>query len=143
QFCNKDGASVLILGPYAKCELFEIDDLALFFTLNMASDAARAANPSAEAGANFCNHITPTLVSLPSGDTLIQAQTGISGFTCHPSPKALARSLFLRYDEKSSFMQNTTDDTLCRDGDKFIDVHDKSLFAWETSLPGNPSGYVN
>ena len=143
QFCNKDGASFSIIftfGPYAKCDLFEIDDLALFYILNMASASARAANPSAEAGANFCDHITDGTVRTLSGDALIQNQTGINGFTCHPTPAALNRSLFLRQSEKSSFMQGTTDDVLCKDGDKFIDVHDKSIFAWEATLPNNPSG---
>ena len=44
KFCNKQGAqsrSVSTFGPYDKCELFEIDDLALFYILNMASANAR------------------------------------------------------------------------------------------------------
>ena len=146
QFCNKQGASfslILNFGPYDKCKLFEIDDLALFYILNMASASAQAANPSAEAGANFCSHITDGTVKSLAGDTLIQSQTGINGFTCHPTPAALNRSLFLKQNEKSSFMQGTTDDVLCDDADKFIDVHDKSIFAWEAKLVGAPSGNAN
>ncbi|HEY2748614.1 MAG TPA: hypothetical protein VGL86_28530 [Polyangia bacterium] len=148
QFCNKQDAqfSVLIsFGPYDKCKLFEIDDLALFYILNMSSVGSNpgAFPASAEAGANFCDHITDGTVKTLSGDALIQSQTGIDGFTCHPSPAALNRSLFLKQAEKSSFLAGTTDDVLCSDGDKFIDAHDKSIFAWETTMATAPSGNVN
>ncbi len=148
QFCNKDGATPSLLGitleTDAKCQLFEIDDLALFYVLNMASASARNANPSAAAGADFCGHLTTGNVLITGGcTTLIGTLVGINGFGQYPTPAALNRSLFLRNSEKSSFMQDTTDDILCSDGDKFIDVHDKSIFAWETTLPGNPSGRPN
>ncbi len=151
QFCNKDNAKVSFLGLTIandpKCKLFQIDDLALFYILNMASAGARAANPSAEAGANFVGHITDGTVKgalnllggIGQQDNFLQGQTGITGFTSHPSPKALNRALFLRQNEKSQFLQDTTDDVLCKDGDKFIDVHDKSIFAWETPLVGQPA----
>ncbi|HZS41070.1 MAG TPA: hypothetical protein VFF06_29780 [Polyangia bacterium] len=141
KFCNKDGATTSPLpGTYAKCDLFEIDDLALFFLLSMSSQK-NGGNASAVNGANFCNYIKPALVR-GAAPLIIEGSLGtnINGFTCTPTPEALTRSLFLRQTEKSSFLQNTTDDILCVDGDKFIDVHDKSLVAWEMKLPNNPSG---
>jgi hypothetical protein len=147
QFCNKEGANPTVLGigfgPYKKCGLFEIDDLALFYILNMQTDASNASNPSAKAGADFCGHMTSGDL-LASGCSLaISSQVGIDGFGQFPTPAALNRSLFLRNNEKSSFMQSTTDDVTCSDGDKFIDVHDKSIFAWETKFVGAPSGNAN
>lgn len=156
QFCNKAGANPTVLGipfgPYPKCGLFRIDDLALFYILNMSSVASNKgafpasadhANPGGGNyydGADFCSHMT-------SGDLLqtgcalaIGGQTGITGFGQYPTPTALNRSLFLRQNEKGSFLQSTTDDVQCSDGDKFIDVHDKSIFAWETRMVNAPSG---
>ncbi|MCA1664079.1 MAG: hypothetical protein LC659_07415, partial [Myxococcales bacterium] len=67
QFCNKEGANPTVLlipfGPYKKCGLFQIDDLALFYILNMQTNASNASNASAKSGADFCAHIT-------SGDLL-------------------------------------------------------------------------
>jgi hypothetical protein len=156
QFCNKQGAQFSValvpFGPYDKCKLFRIDDLALFYILNMSSEAsntgafpasAESADPANNDyydGANFATHITDSTVQSSVnllGDGFLQGQVGIDGFTRHPTPAALNRSLFLRATEKSAFLQGTTDDILCSDGDKFIDVHDKSIFAWETTMPNS------
>lgn len=148
QFCNKDGANptlgpIPLGGPFAKCKMFEIDDLALFYILNMQTDASNASNPSAKSGADFCGHITSGGLLATGCPLAIEGQVGITGFTRFPTPAALNRSLFLRNGEKSSFMQSSTDDVTCADGDKFIDVHDKSIFAWETKLVTAPSGNSN
>jgi hypothetical protein len=147
QFCNKEGATATVLlipfGPYKKCGLFEIDDLALFYILNMQTNASQASNPSAKSGADFCGHMT-------SGDLLstgcalaIGSTVGIDGFAQFPTPASLNRSLFLTASEKQQyapFLGTTTDDVLCSDGDKFVDVHNKSIFAWETTMANAPSG---
>jgi len=146
QFCNKDKAAftfILPFGPYAKCGLFKIDDLALFYVLNMASDSIRTDktnHPSAYYTSNFCENIQDGTVKAAAlgGLANLESQTGIQGFKCAPTPHALNRALFLRQDEKSSFMAGTTDDIVDSDGDKFIEVHDKSIFAWETPLVGHP-----
>ena len=156
KFCNKAGAKPTALGltfplgnpnGYPACGLFEIDDLALFYILNMqskdSSQKPTSSNASAVSGADFCGHLT-------SGDLLatgcsaplvgIGSQVPIAGFGQYPTPASLNRALFLRASEKPSFLQATTDDTLCADGDTFIDVHNKSIFAWETTMPSAPSG---
>ncbi len=140
-FCNKQNASALGF-TFGHCNMFEVKDLALFYILNMASSAARAANPSAKSGADFCGHLTTSNPIFTVGcSTLIGTLVGINGFGQFPTPTALNRSLFLRSNEKSSFLAGTTDDIVCNDGDKFIDVHDRSIFAWETTLVANPSGF--
>lgn len=155
QFCNKEGAK-LALGPiplttYKQCELFKVDDLALLFVLNMASDSIRMDEDRYEttySKASFREQIMSGtvktfIVDNGVGDSLLEAQTGITGFTRFPMPKALTRSLFLRPNEQSSFLQNTIEPVRCRDGDLFTDVHDESIFAWETTLANNPSGFPN
>ncbi|HEX8953576.1 MAG TPA: hypothetical protein VF945_17085, partial [Polyangia bacterium] len=155
KFCNKEGANPTALGiplggPYHQCDMFEIDDLALFYMLNMQTKNGSnkfgnagtpvSSNPSAVSGADFCGHIKPTLIK-STCSTVIEGSLGtnITGFTQYPQPRALNRSLFLRNADKSSFMQQSTDDATCADVDKFIDVHDKSLFAFETSMVNAPT----
>jgi hypothetical protein len=150
RFCNKDGA-IALSRTFAKCRLFEIDDLSLLYALNLASDAVRmdaTRRATTYSKASFREQVTdPGLKGLISddtlGDTVLQGMVGITGFTRFPSPKALARALFLRASDSgtSQFLKDTTDPTTCTDGDQFIDVHDKSIFAWELPLGGNPSGF--
>jgi hypothetical protein len=155
-FCNKEQAAIGFLGLTLyhdrQCELFKIDDLALFYILNMASDSVRKnpAYPSAYHGANFCEHIYDSTamaaMNLFGADSFLEGSNGthINGFRCYPSPQALNRSLFLKQNEQSQFMQDTTDPLTCKDGDRFTDVHDKSIFAWELAFPdmGNDTFYT-
>jgi hypothetical protein len=160
QFCNKAGAHVDIpiigvpLFNYTNaCDMFEIDDLALFYILNMASPSlisstqGTSRNDTTYKVANFCANIKDgTLTGAINllGDTLLlQDQIGITGFKCAPTPAALNRSLFLAQSEQSAFLQNTTDPVPCTDGDLFKDVHDKSIMAWETRMVNNPAGMIN
>ncbi len=153
QFCSKAGAQIS-LGPipltsYANaCDLFEIDDLALFYILNMASDTIRqdTTRPDTYKIASFCESVKDMtlkpLVSAAGGD-LLELQTQITGFKCYPTPAALNRSLFLQWSSQSSFLTSTTDPVKCTDGDLFKDVHDKSIMAWETTMVNNPAGLIN
>jgi hypothetical protein len=148
KFCNKPGATALGATFPNGCDMFQIDDLALFFVLNMQTDASNAPNPSAKSGADFCAHLTTGNILINTGCTtgLIEGNLGanIKGFKQFPTPAALARSLFLKRGvDGNSFMDNTTDDVKCSDADKFIDVHDKSIFAWETRMVNAPSGNNN
>lgn len=154
--CNKPGATVglgpiNLAGPYAKCDLFQIDDLALFFILNMSSVKNNSSYPSAYNGANFAAKIKPdglrTLLDNGLGDGVLQLQTKITGFNRRPSPAALVRTLFLRPAElralNMQFLLDTMEPVATKDGELFYDVHDKSITAWETRLPTNPNGRLN
>ncbi len=153
QFCNKEGASPkalgIGLGTYGKCQLFQIDDVGLFYILNMASDSIRKDKTryaTTYSKASFREQTTSDLVrnlvfDSSVGDALLTLQTSIDGFTRFPSPAALNRTLFLRPNEQSQFLQQTTVPVTCSDGDSFIDAHDQSIFAWEAPLSNNPSGF--
>ena len=146
-FCNKDNSQIgfggLNLISEARCQLFQINDLALFYILNMASDSVRKAD-GVKQFASFCEQMTDkslqSLLNNDFGSSLLQFQAGIDGFGCFPSPAALNRTLFLRPDEQSDFLKGVTEPIACSDGDLFTDVHDKSMFAWETTLFQNPAG---
>jgi hypothetical protein len=145
KFCNKQDAKALGF-TFDKCKMFEIDDLALFYILNMQTDASKATNPSAKSGADFCGHLTTGNVLITGGcpTALFSSIVGVDGFGQFSTPKALNRALFLKRGvDNNSFLNDTTDDQLCADGDKFIDVHDKSIFAWEAPMANAPSGNPN
>jgi hypothetical protein len=160
QFCNKPGAVLkdpiigITLKTYTNaCDMFQIKDLALFYILNMATPSLVKGTQGTDRQAttwqvgSFCENIKDSLVTgliNTLGETLLlEGQVGITGFKCQPTPKALNRSLFLRPNEQSSFMQNTTDPVACTDGDLFTDAHDKSIMAWETVMVNNPAGMIN
>lgn len=164
RFCNKNGATVTLgdwsFGNFAECEMFRVDDLALFFILSMA-DHSVTSTPAVKASryettyskASFLEQITsPVLYALlPDGETtghftdsLLEGPTGtnIPGFTRFPTPAAAARSLFIDQAHKSAFLKNATDAAVCNEGDRFLDVHNDSIFVWEAPVPGNPSGFA-
>jgi len=150
KFCNKPGASALGATFPNGCDMFEIDDLALFYILNMQTDASTSHNPSGsdKSGADFCGHLTTGNILITGGCAtgLIEGSLGanINGFKQFPTPAALNRALFLKRGvDGNSFMDATTVDQPCSDGDKFIDAHDKSIFAWETRMVNAPSGNPN
>jgi hypothetical protein len=167
--CNKDGAtvnlsifgiSIKVAGPYAPCTLFNIEDLGLFFALNMASQNARDINATnghntATPGADFCAHLkVKGGITDLAGATIIAAcheslgkalgiekLSGVNGFQQFPTPHALTRILLLeRGKGYNTFLDDTTDDARDSDGDFFKDVHQKTLVAWEAHLLNAPSG---
>lgn len=150
QFCNKEGAKSAGQ-TFARCKLFKIDDLALFFALNLASDTVRkdaTRRATTYSKASFREQIVDPafrtiVVDSDNGDRVLQGMVGIQGFTRFPTPKALGRALFLRDTDSgmSQFLKDTTEPVTCTDGDRFIDVHDRSIFAWEVTLADNPSGF--
>jgi hypothetical protein len=151
QFCNKQGATVPLFGTYNKCDLFQVDDLGLLYVTAMSSVNTNTHNAffnedfpqSAQTLSNFCDYIKPAAVKTVA-PAIIEGSalgTGINGFTCTPSPHALNVSLFLTASDKAAhnpLLNNTTDDITCSDTDKFIDVHNKSIFAWEAPMATHP-----
>jgi hypothetical protein len=154
KYCNKanwqikdplTGLITVASGQNA-CELFEIDDVALFYMLNMASANARNANPSAKNGADFCAHITlkgNLAVNQTTCPALIGSLIKISGFGQFPTPQALNRQLFLSDNEKPQGLKDTATDLFCSDNDDAIEAHNYSLVAWEAPFPNAPSGNPN
>jgi hypothetical protein len=157
KFCNKAGSRPIEIDPTKTldaCKLFEIDDVALFFALNLASPDVIAATKTTRfattySKASFREQIVdPEFRNLVTddvnGDNNLQGLIKIIGFTRFPTPKALARALFLDVTKDSgasNFLRETTLPLVCTDGDRFIDVHNKSIFAWELPLANNPSGF--
>jgi hypothetical protein len=153
KFCNKQDAHPVILGidlgSFHECELFEIKDIGYFFVLAMADHSITddPSRPETRSSASFRDKIQDKgmralVFDNGTGDFFLEQLVGISGFTRFPTPQAAARSLFLDHDHQSDFMKNSVDPVLCTDGDQFMQVHADSVFAWEATLPNNPSGYA-
>jgi len=168
--CSKAGAKITIPAnrTYAQpCQLFKIGDptgqtksggLAMFYALSMASASVvrppNPANPTEDpvrfqttySKSSFREQIVDSQVKAFASDGPLQGLVKITGFTAYPTPRALNRALFLNTDPQnpdpgaSDFLRNTMEPIICKDGDRFIDVHGKSIFAWELPIPNNPSG---
>lgn len=160
-FCSK--ANARITTPFVKtypvrCTLFKINDLAMFYALSMASASVvrppNPANPTEDpirfqttySKSSFREQIIDPQVKAFASDSSLQGLVKIVGFTVYPTPRALNRALFLSTDSTApdpgtpDFLRNTTEPITCTDGDRFIDVHAKSIFAWELPIADNPSG---
>ena len=162
QICNKEGAvlSLVILGipiqlstPQKACELFRIDDLALYFLLSFASDAVKDRDPYA----SFYNAIPSSVLKLAlasldaiSGGQALRLLTGIPGFAKYPTPSALARLLFMDNSRRADFLKSTLDlgpclptrpGTLCSNQDLlWQQFYNGSLFAIEAVHPRDAAG---
>ena len=160
RFCNKDHAKISVaglfsFGDFPECGMFQIDDLALFYVLTMADHGYVQSTKATRydttySKASFREAITsaPLKLVLPDSsfsDGLLQGplMTDIPGFTRFPTPQAASRSLFIDQAHASDFLKKTIDPVRCSDGDRFIDVHNDSIFAWEKAIPNNPSPFPN
>ena len=139
ELCNKNGARVTaVVGPvtvhypigggsYQRCELIRIPDAAVFYLQTIA-------------GTGRINLMASGLLgwvsSIPgfSGtmDSLIQGQSGITGFDTSPTPQAVNRLVFQPDNLRTAFTRDLLDPVQTRDGRDVRTVHPGTLFALET-----------
>jgi hypothetical protein len=140
--CNKQDAVIedplglgIPLQTYDRCDLMQIDNVALIFVQSMAyarngdgsfkTDDGRP-QPKAELEFNFDNFLIETIVS----SDILESSSGIEGFRFNPTPQALTKVLFL--DPTPEFMANVTESpTLTKYGDDFKVLHGGTLPVWE------------
>ncbi len=129
RFCNKEGARIVVagipaLGPYRRCELFEMDNVAEQYALSIAGRARIEFKPTL---LNALIDIGRTLGI--DTDEVLAYLSGIDGFGQSPTPEAFNR---LVYAPRNDFMQQIIDDPPTRDGVPVADRHDTMvLFTWE------------
>lgn len=164
-FCNKKDSRVLLIN-FGACELYKIDDLALFYLLsiigrdirdNQGLYPAETRDP-----ANFLNAIQSAAFRAAAGlgdnalgDAILEGSlggTGIPGFTRYPTPQAAARLLFMTPDnpKRASLLKDTTDTgacspqrpgTLCcNQNHSWGQHHDGVLFALERTYARDANG---
>lgn len=157
--CNRDGAyvnltilfiDIKIAGPAKPCELYRLDDLALYFLLSIADKSERQRDPYN----NFLNALLNGVLKAGAqalnlvgglGDLI-----GVPGFTDYPGPEQLARILFIDDSRRSDFFRTTLDlgacspkrpGTLCSNRNlPWRQDYDGALFALEAVRAPSGSG---
>ncbi len=129
RFCNKEGARIVVagiptLGPYRRCELFEIDNVAEEYALSIAGRARIEFKPS------LLNALIDIGASLGlDTDGVLAYLSGIEGFGQSPTPEAFNRLVFA---PRNDFMQEIIDEPPTRDGVPVAERHDTMVvFTWE------------
>lgn len=122
QLCNKPNAYVTMLGVsyplfgsgYAKCELTQIDDLAIFHAESIIGKSVVTIKDS-------------TLATVAT-HSLIEYMSGITGFGLYPTPESLDRFVFAPYN---AYLAGMYDDVPSFDGVPLKSRHNGTIFAWE------------
>jgi hypothetical protein len=137
QMCNKEGARLtvhvlgvpvtypLFGGSFPKCDLIEINNLAVFYVQSIVGKAEMVFNDP--------------VVSGVATDELMQEESGIDGFKKRPTPQALNRILALdRGNAPGScpvkipeFLDTVIDPVTDKDNHKYCAVHADTLQVWE------------
>ena len=162
--CNKQDAKVkdpfvgITLGTYNECQLFRIDNLAVFYLQSIAyakdgsgryiceNDAGafdstttattpegctsqgRRPRPKANFNYNWGTVVNGSL-DLFGGDKFLEDTVGIQGMRTHPTPQALNRVLFL--DPTPSYLTDIIDPMRDKEGDLYKAQHAGTLPVWE------------
>ena len=136
RFCNKEGAYISmtvggflpfrwpLVGDYAECELFEIEDMSVFYVdalLGQASLEFKGAINGVLTVGGFVVNI----------DEELESNSGIVGFDRTPTQAAIDRLIF---GERNDFMDLIIDAPLSSDGAPLETRHPDTIFAWE--VPG-------
>jgi hypothetical protein len=144
EVCNKEGATAsfsllgLIGGPYHRCEMLDIKDVAVFYTQSIAYAKDASGHVIMDGGAPVPKATLPLrlgrlldglLIDPLVTDDVLEAQSTIRGFRRHPTPQALARALLL--DPPPAFVRSMMDPAVCKDGDRYVDRHAGTLAAVE------------
>ena len=162
--CNKQGARVvdpfvgITLGTYNECQLFQVNNLAVFYLQSIAyaknasgqyiceNDAgafdstttaatpegcvSQGRRPRPKANFNYnWGTVVQGSIDLFGGDGFLEDTVGIDGMRTHPTPAALNRVLFL--DPTPSYLTNIIDPLRDREGDLFKAQHAGTLPVWE------------
>lgn len=123
--CNKQDAKVVaslgitvewpLTGGYSECELFEINDLALFYLRSMLPPAHEKRSEF-DLKDDVLLDIMDFANTFISADQMFEDSSGIDGMTLHPTSKALNRLVF--YGAQSDRFPNIADLDLAGLGDK-------------------------
>lgn len=134
-FCNGRGASIFggLVRFDDECDMFQIDSVARFFLLSVASPALRDRTDTfAKPAASFreairsgrlcrgaapdpagkCAGMLSTIDDGVNGDRVLEGIMGIQGFGRYPEPPATARALFMDLDGAMSGAPKRTQDLL-------------------------------
>lgn len=122
RLCNKQGAILdfdfavyPLWGSYEECELFEIDNLAVFYARSIVGAAEIVFKDA-------------VVAALPGTDWITESMSDITGFTTKPTPQALNRFVFA---PRNDFLRQLVDPPRTIDGAMLEERHPGTIFAWE------------
>ena len=136
RFCNKEGAYISmtvagflpfrwpLVGDYAECELFEIDDMSVFYVDALLGQASL----EFKGAINGVLSVGGVVVDI---DAELESNSGIVGFDRTPTQAAIDRLIF---GERNEFMGRIIDAPRSSDGAALEIRHPDTIFAWE--VPG-------
>ena len=136
RFCNKEGAYISmtvagflpfrwpLVGDYAECELFEIDDMSVFYVDALLGQASL----EFKGAINGVLSVGGIVVDI---DAELESNSGIVGFDRTPTQAAIDRLIF---GERNEFMDRIIDAPRSSDGAALEIRHPDTIFAWE--VPG-------
>lgn len=161
--CNKQDARVvdpflgITMGTYDQCELFQVNNLAVFYLQSIAyaksgglyvcetaagafdstttattpqGCVAQGRRPRPKANFNYnWGAFVQGSIDAFGGDEFLEDTVGIVGMRTHPTPAALNRVLFL--DPTPSYLTNIIDPMRDREGDLYKAQHAGTLPVWE------------
>lgn len=155
RICNKEGAKITVPGicsipivsssdlcsrTYRECELFEIENVALFYlqSIARARNAQGVLQPHGKAEFRLktenMDTVTALAVKTVGTDLILETLTGIDGMGQYPTTEALNRFMFL--EELPSMLITVQDLPRDIDGELVYTAHRGSLYSWEIPHPG-------
>jgi len=147
KMCNKDNACIglsiagtnLCFWKFQACELFEIDNGALFYTQSIArlrdSNGKLTSTPKGHLRLKTEN-MSPVLAALIKSvgeDFVLHALSGIEGMSSHPTTEAVNRLMFM--DPLPKLLAMVQDPGIDVDGHQVNKYHVGSLLSWEVPHP--------
>jgi hypothetical protein len=147
RICNKPDACFgltlmgqdLCLKKFAECDLFEIENAAVFYTQTIARlrDSAGNLTSTPKATIRLKTENMPgwlsSIVNTVGQDSLLKMAAGIDGFSTHPTTEAVNRQMFL--DPLPASLALMVDPAKDIDGHDVRSYHVGTLLAWEQVHP--------
>jgi hypothetical protein len=157
KFCNKEGAiitleaigikglPITVAGPFKVCELFEIENGAVFYAQTIARLRDANGNLTSTPKAHFrmkleniekqgtMGTLVASAIRSVGEDKVLNMLTGIEGFSSHPTTEAINRSMFL--DPLRPAMVDLQDPAVDVDGHQVNTYHVGSLLSLEVKHP--------
>lgn len=153
--CNKEGAKIsiplicdlplikntsLCTKTYKACELFQVDNGAVFYMMSIARirDGAGKLTNTGKAYLRLKTENMPSLIAAAvdtiGADLILETMTGIKGMGEHPTTQALNRLMFM--EQMPAMLAAAQDFPKDIDGEEIHKVHKGSLYSWEIQHPG-------
>ena len=147
KWCNKEGACIglslmgtdLCVAKFKACELFEVENGALFYTQSIARlrDSNGNLTTTPKGYLRLKTENMPgwlaAIVKATGPDTVLKLMAGIDGMSSHPTTEAVNRLMFM--DPLPTMLALVQDPAIDVDGHQVNKYHLGTLLSWEVPHP--------